>query len=276
MPLSTALPTKDNWADFYKKFHRLSGLDLTLYKQDQLQRRIVSMMESKACANLDAFYTFVSASSSSTQWFLDRLAINVSELFRNPEKWGELEKIILPKLLKNSNSLKIWSAGCSYGAEAHSLACVLDAKFPGNHSIVGTDIDQEALAQAKRGEFNDSDMKAVPKEYQKYFVREGEHFKAVAPLKKYLQFKTQNLLADRFETGFDLICCRNVVIYFSDEAKDALYKRFHAALKPGGILFVGGTERIFNAKEIGLETAVPFFYQKPIEQAGSREWRNAS
>jgi chemotaxis protein methyltransferase CheR len=71
------------------------------------------------------------------------------------------------------------------------------------------------------------------------------------------------MLEDRFQTGFDLILCRNVVIYFTDETKDALYERFFASLKPGGHLFVGGTERIADYKDIGFESSIPFFYRKP-------------
>lgn len=268
------LPKPTEWKEFYDAFARRTGLDLNLYKQDQLQRRIISMVESKNCKNLVEFYKVVSADQTQTQWFMDRLAINVSELFRNPEKWVELEKVVLPLLLKQSPKLKIWSAGCSYGAEAHSLAAVLHAKFPGAHTIVGTDIDKEALDQARRGEFSVADIRGVPKEYQKYFTAKGEGYAAGPEIKKFLTFKTGNLLADKFDSGFDLICCRNVVIYFNDDAKAKLYERFIDALKPGGILFVGGTERIFNAKAMGLETPVPFFYQKPIKRENT--WRNAS
>ena len=116
----------------------------------------------------------------------------------------------------------------------------------------------------------------MPSKYkEKYFEPFASGWRAKPDLKRYLTFKKGDLLADRFDTGFDLIMCRNVVIYFTDGAKEELYRKFFAALKPGGLLFVGSTERIFSAKEIGFTTTVPFFYQKPME-GNTQQWRNAS
>ncbi len=268
------LPKPADWTAFYANVKRKVNLDLDLYKANQLQRRIVSMAEQKDCKTLDQFWTWISLSPANMEWFLDRLAINVSELFRNPEKWREMEGKILPELLKKTSRLKIWSAGCSYGAEAHTLAAILDQRFSGSHKIIGTDIDTAALNQAKAGTFGPTDIKAVPKEYAQYFHAKGTEYTADPRLKKYLEFRKGNLLADRFDTGFDLIMCRNVVIYFTEEAKADLYKKFFQALKPGGILFVGSTERIFKADEIGYQTVLPFYYQKPL--LGEKSWRNAS
>lgn len=218
----------------------------------------------------------VTSSDKDKQWFLDKLAINVSELFRNPEKWRELEERILPYLLTRSNKLKCWSAGCSFGAEAYSLATLFEAKFKGPHTILGTDIDLAALGQAKNGEFCQADVRGVPKPYlEGHFEKIANGFRAKDALRRYVTFRTGNLLADKFDGGYDLILCRNVVIYFTEPAKDELYARFLQALKPGGILFVGSTERIFKAKELGFESPIPFFYQRPLEGA-TKQWRNAS
>ncbi len=268
------LPKPTEWQEFYALFKRKTGLDLSLYKANQLQRRIISMVAQQSCSSLDEFSSWLAKSPANTEWFLDRLAINVSELFRNPEKWMEMEKEILPNLLDKNTNLKIWSAGCSYGAEAHTLAMILDKKFAGNHRIIGSDIDTAALNQAKSGRFSKNDIRCIPAEYKNYLKSEGDEFVADTKLRKYLSFQKCNLLGDRFDTGFDLIMCRNVVIYFTEQAKDELYEKFFRSLKPGGILFVGSTERISRSEEIGFKTAKPFYYQKPI--TGDREWRNAS
>lgn len=182
---------------------------------------------------------------------------------------------MLPKLISASSKLKIWSAGCSFGAEAHTLACILDNKFQGQHTILGTDIDAAALDQARQGDFCEADMKGVPQPIRdRYFNRAGDRWQAKDSIRKYLTFRRGDLLSDKFDTGYDLILCRNVVIYFTEEAKEVLYRRFFDALKPGGMLFVGGTERIFNSRQIGFEAPLPFFYQKPLE--GDNRWRNAS
>lgn len=269
------LPKQEEWKAFYQKMNAKTGLDLDLYKANQLQRRILSMCESRNVKELEAFWRWLDADKENMVWFLDKLAINVSELFRNPERWADVEQRILPELMQTGKPLKFWSAGCSYGAEAHTLAVLLDAKFPGRHQILGSDIDEAALAQANRGEFNQNDMRGVPPQWaREYFEQKGISFFAKPSLKKYLTFRRQNLLRDRFDRGFDMILCRNVVIYFTDAAKDDLYKKFFEALRPGGYLFVGSTERIFRANEIGFESPMPFFYRKPTE--GKQEWRNAS
>jgi chemotaxis protein methyltransferase CheR len=268
-------PDTIQWATFYRSFNTKTGLDLHLYKQDQLQRRILSMVESKNLKDLEEFWTFLKSDDANVRWFLDKLAINVSELYRNSEKWNELEQKVIPDLLTRSNRLKIWSAGCSYGAEAYTLAMILDTKFAGPHQIIGSDIDEAALAQAGKGEFSEADVRNVPAAVRNAYLRKQDNvWVAEQKLKKYLTFKRGNLLSDTFDSGYDMIICRNVVIYFTESAKDSLYQKFIRALKPGGYLFVGSTERIFNSRDLGLDTPLPFFYRKSLQ--GETVWRNAS
>ncbi|MBS1706705.1 MAG: protein-glutamate O-methyltransferase CheR [Armatimonadetes bacterium] len=269
------LPKESDWDVFYQAIKQKTGLDLYQYKPDQLRRRTLSMMETRGTATLADFWTSVQADPNGVSWFLDRMAINVSELYRNPEKWVEMKEKILPELLQNSNTLKVWSAGCSIGAEAHTLATQFEEYFQGRHTIIGTDIDKAALAQAQSGVYSVNDMKCVPLDIKKkYFLEEDGKFTAKPEIRKYLRFKEGDLLSDKFETGFDLIMCRNVVIYFTEPAKDVLYRKFFEALKPGGILFVGSTERIFQAKDIGFESTLPFYYKRPREKTAL--WRSAS
>lgn len=269
------LPNEAQWQSFYVDFKRIADLDLSLYKADQLRRRIIGMVESKNMASLDEFSAWLKQGKMNVEWFQDKLAINVSELFRNPEKWVEIENKILPELLQKSQNLNCWSAGCSYGAEAHTLATILEAKFKGNHKILGTDIDMAALTQARAGEFSDTDMIKVPPAWRDtYFEKKGEVWLAKPAIKKYCTFESRDLLKDMDRSSFDLIMCRNVVIYFTDSAKNKLYERFYNALRPGGYLLVGSTERIFNSKELGFESPMPFFYRKPMQ--GGEQWRNAS
>lgn len=267
-------PEERDWQSLHSLFKSLTGVDLNLYKQEQLRRRTLAMVDARGCKDLAEFAAWLKKSPDNVRWYQDKLAINVSELFRNPEKWLELQVKVLPELLKRSTRLKCWSAGCSYGAEAHSLAAILEKNFPGQHSILGTDIDDAALTQARMGRFSEADMRGVPNEYRSFFTKVGGEWQAAPNIRKYLTFKKANLLTDGCDTGFDLVMCRNVVIYFNDQAKDDLYHRFFSALKPGGVLFVGSTERIFNSREIGFEQYLPFFYRKPLQ--GDRVWRSAS
>lgn len=269
-------PDQKEWESFYQSVHRGCGVDFNQYKQEQLRRRILSLSDSWKMDSLASLATRLSANRGDLAVFLDKMAINVSQLFRNPEKWAEVENMVLPELLRSTNRLKCWSAGCSFGAEAYMLSMILDHRFGGPHTILGTDIDLAALAQAKECRFVDADVKTVPQPYlDKYLNRKSaSEWRASLALQRYVKFQQGNLLGDRFDRGYDLIMCRNVVIYFNDEAKSALYQKFFDALRPGGYLFVGNTERIMESKEIGFESPYQFFYRKPIE--ANVRWRNAS
>ncbi|MBQ9366079.1 MAG: protein-glutamate O-methyltransferase CheR, partial [Schwartzia sp.] len=199
--------------------------------------------------------------------FIEYLTINVSEFFRTPDKFGQLETDVIPDLLKRSPTLSIWSAGCSIGAEPYSLAMIMKELTPGKkHRILASDLDIEIIAKAKRGVYVDNEIKSMSKErIAKYFDKTSDgKFAVKDEIKSCIEFKRHNLLKDPFEKNFDLILCRNVVIYFTEEAKDQLYAHFFEALKPGGILFVGATEAILNFRKLGYTSYKPFFYQRPL------------
>ena len=133
------------------------------------------------------------------------------------------------------------------------------------HRILASDLDIEILAKAKAGVYSENEIKAMSEaRKQKYFTKQGDKYAVSSEIKSCIEFKRHNLLKDNFESGFDLILCRNVVIYFTEEAKDQLYANFFKALKPGGILFVGATEAILNFRKLGYTSYQPFFYQKPL------------
>ncbi|MGP1407633.1 CheR family methyltransferase, partial [Selenomonas sp.] len=144
---------------------------------------------------------------------------------------------------------------------------ILKEMTPGKqHRILATDLDIEIIAKAKKGVYTDNELKCVEgPRLSKYFTKGSDGTFAVhEDIKNLIEFKRHNLLKDSFETGFDLILCRNVVIYFTEEAKFELYTNFFRALKPGGILFVGATEAILNFRKIGYTSYQPFFYQRPL------------
>jgi len=254
-----------DWELFKQKLYTKSAIDLNQYKPAQMQRRITNFMNRHKADTYIAFFQIIDTNAALYKEFIDFLTINVTEFFRTPEKFVELEEKVLPELLAASPSLTIWSAGCSTGAEPYSLAMILQEKAPnGRHRILASDLDVEMLAKAKKGVYAASDLKNMPQaRLNKYFTLDGSNYILQDNIKQRVEFKRHNLLLDKFETGFDLILCRNVVIYFTEEAKDALYRRFLTSLKPGGIFFVGGTEAILNFRDIGFKHFMPFFYRKP-------------
>ncbi|MEG6584305.1 CheR family methyltransferase [Dendrosporobacter sp. 1207_IL3150] len=255
-----------DWEIFKQKFNAKSGINLNDYKPTQMQRRITNLMTRHGVKNYAGFFELIDRSPQLYKDFVDYLTINVTEFFRTPEKFVELEKKVLPELLAKSPKLNIWSAGCSIGAEPYSLAIILNELTPSvKHRILASDLDIEILAKAKQGVYTANEFKNIPQNReQKYFKQVQTNYVISEDIKSRVEFKRHNLLMDKFETGFDLILCRNVVIYFTEEAKDNLYRRFFAALKPGGVLFVGGTEAILNFRDIGFQSYVPFFYRKPF------------
>lgn len=214
----------------------LTGIDLDCYKGNQMERRLQAIMRRVGAEDLLQYSRMLQGEPQRVKEFRDFLTINVTEFFRNPDKFAELKERILPDLLRRWPRLRIWSAGCSTGAEPYSLVIILDELDPrGQHEIVATDIDEEALKAARSGAYPERDMREVsPQRRRRYFTQEGDLWVVRPEYRQRVRFQQQNLLSDPFPTEVDLILCRNVVIYFSEEAKDGLYCRFHRALKPGG------------------------------------------
>lgn len=256
----------DAYEMFLLDLQRRKGIDLTGYKRPQMERRINSLMRSLKIEDYKIYLDFMEKEPQHWRKFVDTLTINVSEFYRNPPQWEVLEKKILPDLLTKSSSLKLWCAGCSTGEEPYTLAMVMMTLFPSvRFSLLATDIDEEVLKKASIGEYNEKSLTNLPKQYiSKFFTQSGTNFTISQEVKRQVKFMKHNLLKESFDTNFDLILCRNVVIYFTEESKSDLYRKFYAALKPGGILFTGSTEQIFQAREIGYSLVSSFFYQRAI------------
>ncbi len=253
------------YEEFVAQIRQRTGIDLSLYKQEQMQRRLKGSMERAGADGYGAYLRLLDTDPRARQVFLDRLTINVSELFRNPEHFNTLAERVLPEVAAGKRSVRIWSAGCSYGAEPVSLAVLALEKLPGvSCEILATDIDESILKAAAKGEFQDPDMKNVNAQRRaRWFSRDGSVWRAKPELMRLIRFLKHNLLADSAPGVFDLIVCRNVVIYFGDEAKDRVNRMFFQALRPGGYLFVGGTERVADSEQIGFDNPLPFFYRRP-------------
>ena len=249
---------------FIESIKRKTGIDLALYKEAQMKRRLTSLYEKKGYKSFVDFFNALDKDRDLLYEFLDRMTINVSEFYRNGKRWEVLQNKIFPKLLQDNKRLKIWSAACSTGEEPYSLAMVLSNYVPLSQvNILATDLDENVIQKAKLGLYPERSLAEVPKDIQaKYFKHEGGFYKVAEEIKKTVTFKKHNLLKDNYESNFDLIVCRNVMIYFTEEAKDQIYENFSKALRPGGILFVGSTEQIFNPSRYGFEVEDTFFYRK--------------
>ena len=254
----------NDYEQFILNIKKKTGIDLSLYKEAQMKRRLISLYEKKGYRSFQEFYHGISQDRALLNEFLDRMTINVSEFYRNGKRWEVLETKILPKLLEKNNRLKVWSAACSTGEEPYTLAMILSKFMPLSQvQILATDIDDNVIERAKIGMYPERSLNEVPSEMKmKFFTQDGSFYKISDDIKKTVTFQKQNLLADPFGGPFDLIVCRNVLIYFTEEAKDVLYNKFSGAMRKDGIFFVGSTEQIFNPSVYGLETEDTFFYRK--------------
>ena len=259
----------------YEQFKRaagdLTGIDLSAYKNQQMDRRIHSLMNSWGMADYDMYLATLRTDKARFGEFQKKLTINVSEFFRNPERYDELARIILPEIYRADRGLRSWSAGCANGAEPYTLAILArEAGFDGVY-IRATDIDRESLRRAQTGRYTPNEVRNVPPPLLiKYFSYDGTTYNLSAEIKGMVEFRQHNLLYDHFGRGFDLILCRNVVIYLTEAAKETLYRRFCQSLRTGGYLMVGGTEPLLNFKDFGLENPLTAFYRKSAAEAGSR------
>ncbi len=241
-------------------------IDLHGYKINQLKRRLDALMLKHKIKDYETFLQMMKLDRSIYEMFLDHLTINVSEFFRDPAKWNELEKTLMPQLqlLKAPGTLSVWSAACSVGAEPYSLAIMLDEISPGlSYRLEATDLDKNILETAQIGKYGKDVVRNVSKDrLTKYFTETNGSYIIDPKIKKKVSFKRHDLLLDEYPEGFNLIACRNVTIYFTREAQDKINRGFANSLKPGGILFIGGSEMIFNYQELGLEKVLSCFYRK--------------
>jgi chemotaxis protein methyltransferase CheR len=252
-----------NYDFFYEWTNKNLNLNLAGYKEKQLQRRIASVMKNAGASTLEEYSKKIAKDEIVKQQFLDYITINVTDFFRNQDIFEEFESQ-LNVLSQVFPSMKVWSAACSTGAEAYSMAMIFDKhKLRMAEKILATDIDETILKRARAGIYKNHEMKNVPiKERATYFDEKDGVFYLKPLIKNHVQFKRHDLIADTFSKNFHIIVCRNVTIYFKAEVKEDLYQRFSDSLVKGGIFFTGATEAIYNPEMYGLKKISAFMYEK--------------
>ena len=259
------------YAHFQKTVQRLIGVDLASYRQGQMRRRLDALVQRVGAAGYAEYSRMLERDPARVQEFRDYFTINVTEFFRDPDRFRFLETTVLPDLLANRRALRVWSAACSIGAEPYSVAILLRELAPTlPHKVLSTDVDVTIVERARRADrYMPAELKNVsPARLQKAFTQSPDGTYAVrSEVRQLVDIRLHNLLTAPPTQGFDLILCRNVVIYFTDEAKSVLYDHLVRSLRPGGVLFMGGTEMVAAAHRLGLTSIGPSFYRK--EAAGA-------
>lgn len=274
---------------FKKKINEIAGVDLDGYKPEQMKRLLSRAMDQAGAKNYVDYVKQLKSDPELVREFRDRITINVSCLFRDAEKWRELDKLLpglvrdtMPARKRDAPEFRALSVGCSIGAEPVSLAVLLselnasDRAPAFDFEILAIDIDQSILQRARDGVFTDKDMEQVPPRLLEKYFREiprppaqwaqkssaASFFAANRGIMSRIEYKFQNLLDSNWDKGFNLIVCRNVLIYFNRKVIEELVARFSESLLPGGILFIGSTELIFTPQQVGLKPIVTSIYRK--------------
>lgn len=255
----------EGYEKFKKDIYALTTIDLDAYKEKQMRRRIETLIAKNQVKSYNDYVALLKKDKEKFDQFVSFLTINVSEFYRNPDQWRLLERDVLPALIERfGKNLKVWSAACSTGDEPYSLVMAMSNFLPLSQiKILATDIDKQILEKAKVGLYNAKSLAGVPEDLKKkYFTKVGESFRISDEIKSRVEFKQHDLLRDAYPTGCHLIVCRNVLIYFTEEAKEEIYRKFNHALVKNGILFIGSTEQIMNYRELNYQRNQSFFFQK--------------
>ncbi len=261
-------------SDFiYERF----GIKLTDQKKVLLAGRLSKRLRTLGIPTLSAYLDRVNGDPTGSELaeFLNLITTNHSYFFRENDHFRFLAGTVLPGIIREartdpSRSVRIWSAGCATGEEPYSIAMTAaDALGEDlgriDAGILATDISLAALSTAREGVYPEAKLRELPRSYlQRFFVPDEAGAWAVGPeIRKLILFKKLNLMAERFpfKGAFDVVFCRNVMIYFDNESRDRLVRSLYAATKPGGYLFIGHSESL-RRESCPYEYVSPATYRK--------------
>ena len=250
------IETERELKKFLDSVKRIKGVDLSSYRKSFLLRRTKIRMAIRNIKNLTEYFYLIKKDPQEWRYFLDNLNINVSEFFRDPEVYFQFQKVCIPELIKRKEEkkqkiIRCWSCGCSCGEEPYSLAIVFKEALREKInnfilSIWATDIDEEALEIAKKGEYTLNSLKRLNEYFLKnYFIKISDSlYRVKDEIKKMVIFKKHNILTQRPLKNMDVIFFRNLRIYFDPlKAKDILLE-IYKSLKKDGYLILGKVETI--------------------------------
>jgi len=257
------------------KIGHLRGLDCTAYKPRCLRRRIAVRMRARGIHTYDDYHALLNRDPDEYQRLLDTLTINVTRFFRNPDAWIALTTRLLPALWRQRRgSVRAWSAGCASGEEAYTLAIALAeaARLAGHETwldrarIDATDIDRRSLEIARRGVYGEPALEEMPAAVRGRYFPGRPPFRVPPPIAKLVRVLEHDLTGEPPpQPPYDVILCRNTVIYFDRAMQERLFSTFADVLAPGGLLVLGKVETLLGPARQRLELldARERFYLKP-------------
>ncbi len=247
-----------------EKISRARGVSCGSYKDKCLKRRIAVRMRARGVHTYEDYGALLDRDALEYQTLLDALTINVTKFFRNPETWDALRPYVVA-LGRARPELHVWSAGCASGEEPYTIAVLLTAMLgEGRAFIDATDVDRLSLERTRQARYPDSAFTDMPADFKLGYFREGQ---PVQPVRDAVRVLAHDLTREPPpRPSYDLIVCRNVVIYFERQAQERLFQVFVNALVPGGVLLLGKVETLFGPARAQLTLADPRerIYTKPV------------
>ena len=255
------------------------GFDFTAYKRTTLTRRIVKRMETAGISGVDRYREFLDGHPDEFDALFNTILINVTSFFRDGDVWDALRDGLLPQLIASrepGEPIRIWSAGCASGQEPYSIVMLLADALGIDTArerlkVYATDVDQEALAEARRAVFTDRQIVDVPPALAtKYFERDGDRHAFHRDLRRCVIFGRHDLIKDAPISRVDLLLCRNTLMYFNADAQARIMARFHFSLRPGGLLLLGRAEMLFSYAGIFQPVDLKRRIFRTVPKAGDR------
>jgi len=238
---------------------RTRAFDFGAYKRASLMRRVEKRMQMVGIASFSDYTDYLEVHPEEFGQLFNAILINVTAFFRDESPWEYLREQIVPGMLdgaRNHDPLRIWSAGCASGEEAYSLAMLLSEalgreQFRDRIKIYATDVDDQALNQARAASYSEKDLEAVPEPLRrKYFAPENDRYVFDKDLRRSVIFGRHDLIQDAPISRINLLVCRNSLMYFNTEAQSRILARFHFALGENGVLFLGKAEMLLSHTQL--------------------------
>ncbi len=236
-------------------FRQSRGFDFTGYKRSSLKRRLHKQMQIREIANFTDYLDYIQVHPEEFLPLFNTILINVTSFFRDQAAWHYLQAQILPEIIskkRDTDPIRIWSAGCASGEEAYTLAIIWAEllgieEFRQRVKIYATDVDEEALKEARQASYGAKCLELIPEPLQvKYFEKIGEKYIFRSDIRRAVIFGRHDLVQDAPISRLDLLVCRNTLMYFNAETQGKILNRFHFALQNFGFLFLGKAEMLLT------------------------------
>jgi len=238
---------------------RARGFDFTGYKRASLERRFRRRMDTVGCSSFGDYHDYLEVHPDEFEQLFNTLLINVTEFFRDPPMWTHLQEEALPAMLAekaDDEPIRVWSAGCATGQESCTIAMVLceilgAEAFARRVKIYATDIDEEALNEARAATYSAHEVESIPPELlERYFERSDQRYAFRPDLRRTLIFGRNNLVYDAPISRLDLLVCRNTLMYLTAETQSHILRHFHFALRETGVLMLGKSEMMIAHRDL--------------------------